>query len=84
MHHQSIKRKSSKKGSKKSNRTPKSPKRSAKRSAKKSPKKSVKRSARRSPRMIRIPMSIRSRITNVARKVKQAVSDELKDLDRII
>ena len=68
MHHQSIKRKSSKKGSKKSNRTPKSPKRSAKRS----------------PRTIRIPMSIRSRITNVARKVKQAVSDELKDLDRII
>ncbi len=81
MHHQSIKRKSSKKGSKKSmKRNPKSPKRSAKRS----PKKSVKRSAKRSPRMIRIPLSIRSRITNVARKVKQAVSDELKDLDRII
>jgi len=52
MHHQSIKRKSSKK--------------------------------KRSPRTIRIPMSIRSRITNVAKKVKQAVSDELKDLDRII
>lgn len=80
MHHQSIKRKSSKKGSKKSNRNPKSPKRSAKRSHKNN----VKRSAKRSPRTIRIPMSIRSRITNVAKKVKQVVSDELKDLDRII
>lgn len=80
MHHQSIKRKSLKKVSKKSNRNAKSPKRSAKRSAKKS----VKRRVKRSSRTIRIPMSIRSRITNVARKVKQVVSDELKDLDRII
>ncbi len=69
MHHQSIRKRVSKKSMKKS----------AKKSMKRSRKKSMKKSQKRM-----IPLSIRSRITNVAKKVKQAVSDELKDLDRII